>query len=420
MIQAAPATLDAQVEVKAGPSFAGRVSGLRANASPSDIRLTIHEDLVACEHEWRAFERQADCTVFQSFDWLATWQRHIGARGGMAPVIVAGRDADGDLLFLMPLAIDAGGFARRLTWLGSDLCDYNAPLLAKRFSAYVNAPRFLALWREILERLQSHPRMGFDLIDFVRMPQTVGEQQNPFMQLPVALHPSGAYLAQLTDNWDKFYAAKRSSDTRRRDRTKRKKLGEIGEVRFVTPDTTQEIAQSFFTLMQQKVRLFANMGVANIFARPGYPEFYRDLATHADTRGLVHISRLDVGPAPAAVNLGLVFQGCYYHVLASYDDGAVSRFGPGAAHLHELMRYAIERGCRAFDFTVGDERYKRDWYDTELKLFDYVSAARVRGFGPAAMLVVRRRVKRWIKQTPAVWSAFTRMRGMLGALRKAG
>ena len=35
---------------------------------------------------------------------------------------------------------------------------------------------------------------------------------------------------------------------------------------------------------------------------------------------MVHVSRLDVGAAPAALNLGLTFRGCYYHVLASYTD----------------------------------------------------------------------------------------------------
>ena len=40
---------------------------------------------------------------------------------------------------------------------------------------------------------------------------------------------------------------------------------------------------------------------------------------------------------------------------------------------------AIERGYRIFDFTIGDERYKRDWCDTELKLYDYLSAATWRG-----------------------------------------
>ena len=45
---------------------------------------------------------------------------------------------------------------------------------------------------------------------------------------------------------------------------------------------------------------------------------------------------------PAAVNLGLTWRGCYYHLLASYDDGELSRFGPGAAHLHELLHQAID------------------------------------------------------------------------------
>src|SRR5947209_3051298 len=46
--------------------------------APHDIALRIHGDLAAVEAEWRRFEAVADCTVFQTFDWLATWHRHIG------------------------------------------------------------------------------------------------------------------------------------------------------------------------------------------------------------------------------------------------------------------------------------------------------------------------------------------------------
>ena len=417
MAQATQAALEAQVDLGKDLPAAGYAGRLVSRTSRPDIHLSIHEDLVACEREWRAFEQHADCTVFQTFNWLATWQRHVGARHGVQPVVVIGRDADGQMLFLLPLAVETQGFARRLTWLGSDLCDYNAPLLAKNFSARVTAPRFVLLWREIVQQLQSRFRLHFDVIDFVRMPQAVGEQSNPFTLLSVSLHPSGAYLTHLTADWEAFYTAKRSSATRRRDRTKRKKLSEIGEVRFVNPGDTSEVAQSFETLVRQKVRLFANMGVSNMFARAGYRMFFRELATGPDTRAMVHVSRLDVGDAPAAVNLGLMFRGCYYHILASYDDGDVSRFGPGAAHLHDLLRYAIERGCRVFDFTVGDERYKRDWCDTELKLFDHVWAATPRGYVVAMPLLAMRRVKRWIKQTPMVWSVFSRARSFVGTLR---
>jgi CelD/BcsL family acetyltransferase involved in cellulose biosynthesis len=81
------------------------------------------------------------------------------------------------------------------------------------------------------------------------------------------------------------------------------------------------------------------------------------------------------------------------------------------------MRYAIERGCGIFDFTVGDERYKREWCDTEIKLYDHVSAATWRGALVTTALLAKRGVKRWIKQTPVVWDIFTKLRSALGSFR---
>ena len=65
------------------------------------------------------------------------------------------------------------------------------------------------------------------------------------------------------------------------------------------------LARTMEVLIEQKACSFARMGVSNIFARPGYREFFLDLATNPRTRGLVHVSRLDVGTTWAAVNLGL-------------------------------------------------------------------------------------------------------------------
>ena len=218
----------------------------------------------------------------------------------------------------------------------------------------------------------------------VELQTTVGGQPNPFVGLGVARNPNGAFSTQLSGTWDTFYAAKRSSATRRRDRTKLKKLSEIGEVALVEPRAADERAATLETLMTQKGKAFAAMGVANIFERPGHREFYRSLVANESMQDQVHVSRLDVGSATAAVNVALVFRGSYYHLLASYFDGEVARFGPGAAHLHHLMRHAISRGYQVFDFTIGDEPYKRDWSDTEIRLFDHVSAVTLRGW-PAAL-----------------------------------
>ena len=388
----------------------------RSLAALGNIRIAVYENLSAIERDWRAFEPHADCTVFQSFDWLATWQRHIGARNGVLPAIVVARDGEGTILFLLPLAVRPAGFARELTWLGSELCDYNAPLLAATFSTRIDAKRFMALWENIARCLQDNPRLHYDSIILTKMPETVGAQQNPMRHLGGTINASGAYLTHLTGDWETFYTAKRSSATRRHDRSKRRRLAEFGEVKFVNPAGDSETLRTLDALMAQKARWFAHMGVANLFAKPGYAEFYRALATDPATRHLVHVSRLDVGATAAAVNFGLTYRDCYYHMLASYDDGEVSRFGPGAAHLLDLLHLAIDREFRIFDFTIGDERYKRDWCDTELKLYDFIAPATWRGALVAMPMLAAQRLKRRIKQTPVVWNPFSAGRALFGSL----
>jgi CelD/BcsL family acetyltransferase involved in cellulose biosynthesis len=189
-------------------------------------------------------------------------------------------------------------------------------------------------------------------------------------------------------------------------------------VQTVAAEGTDDKAATLEVLLRQKQRALEGMGVEDIFARPGYRDFFFALAANPGTADLLHVSRLQVGDSFAAVNLGLEFRGCYYHVLASHDDGPLSRFGPGAAHLHDLMRHALERGHAVFDFTIGDEPYKRDWSDTQLRLYDYVAATTPMGLGPATVLAGKRRAKRAIKRSP-FWPALVRLRSRLRGRKSA-
>src|SRR3954466_12596485 len=97
------------------------------------VSFSLHTDLLSIEREWRHLERHGDCTPFQTFEWLSAWQRHIGARERVQPATIAGRRA-AEVLFGLPTAVVRGTFTRRLTFLGQELCDYNAPLLARGFA----------------------------------------------------------------------------------------------------------------------------------------------------------------------------------------------------------------------------------------------------------------------------------------------
>jgi CelD/BcsL family acetyltransferase involved in cellulose biosynthesis len=408
-----------QAAIDAGAGIDTAIApGVSSFADAPAVMLSVYEDLESVEGLWRAFETSADCTVFQRHAWHATWQAHVGARRGTKPAIVVGR-RNGHVLFVLPLAVETSGYVSRLVWHGGDLCDYNGPLLAAEFPEVVREGEFTALWRSVVAQLQRSRSLHFDTIVLARMPEKIGGQRNPFLDLNLGRHPSGAYMMAINGPWEKFYHEKRSSATRRHDRSKRKRLAESGEVSFVTAAEPCDFRKTFDAMFAQKSAQFAARGVPNFLDRPGVREFYRALAADRSFADVLHVARLQVGDTIAATNLGMVFRGRYYHVVASYDGGPIARFGPGTAHLHELIGYALERGCNEFDFTVGDEAYKRDWCAGEIRLYDYRAAATPLGWVVAHLSVAAARAKRAIKQTPSLWQAATRARQLSARFRGA-
>jgi CelD/BcsL family acetyltransferase involved in cellulose biosynthesis len=108
------APVDVRSAVAAAPSE-------RTRDIPPRFSIQIFSELGAVEAEWRQFERTADCTAFQSFDWLAAWQKHVGERRRARPIVAVGRFAEGDIAFIAPLLRDAraSGAAALLAGSGS-------------------------------------------------------------------------------------------------------------------------------------------------------------------------------------------------------------------------------------------------------------------------------------------------------------
>src|SRR4029079_7026406 len=172
---------------------------------------------------------------------------------------------------------------------------------------------------------------------------------------------------------------------------------------FLTATGRDEVERTLDALIEEKTASYAKLGVDNMFDRPGYREFFLDMATGAQSARLTHLSRIDVGSEAAAANFGLVFRGTYIYLLAGYNDGDLGRFGPGSLQLLEMFQYAFERGLKTFDFTIGDEPYKRDCFDQAMKRYDTTSAATLRGWMAVTPAHVMRAIKRVIRQNPAIW-----------------
>jgi CelD/BcsL family acetyltransferase involved in cellulose biosynthesis len=411
MAQMKHAVFDARIDAKL-PDLKGDID-ISAIGLLADIRLSLHFDLLEVESDWRDFEKEADCTAFQNFDWLSIWYRHIGTRERVKPAIVVGRH-NGSIIFILPLAFTARTGLRRVAWLGGSLCNYNAPLLARGFSKIVRPAQFVRLWGEIQQLLRSNLR--HDLIDLEKIPATVGAQANPMLALQVTPHANDSYVTHLTGNWDEFYQSKRSSSWRKTDAKKRRRLAKYGDIQFATAVDRADIERTIDALIEEKKSSYASLGVANMFEWPGYRDFFLDVASDPRRHSLVHVSSIKVGSTIVAASFGLTMHGTYDYLLAGYTNGEMEVCSPGSIHLQELMRYFTERGFKIFDFNIGDEPYKHEWCDTEVKLYDQLSPATLLGLLAATAIRAVRRLKRSLKRSRFIWPVIRRARSIFGSL----
>lgn len=369
------------------------------------VLLSVYNSFDEVESVWRAFEEDADCFAFQAFDWLSMWHKHIGSLRDVDLHIVVAWGPGGKPLMLLPLGIERYKVISKLVWLGDDIDDYSAPLLAPNFSQLISEEGFLKLWADIRGLLPA-----YDMARMMRQPAMIGSQRNPFMALKTSLNASGAHMTSLLPDFDTYYQEKRSKSAKKRDRNRKKKIESMGETSYVHPESEEEIRASVARLIEMKSESFKAMGVADMFARPGYKEFYTELAVQSGANGFAHASHLEVDGEIVSANWGIKFKGRYYYQLASYTGGEIARHAPGTLTLVETMRWASENGVEVFDFTIGDERYKREWCETDIDLHDHLTAETLAG---ATVLMVEKlalKAKRTIKQTPALWSLFTKVR----------
>ncbi len=326
----------------AGPADASAIRDIRVETDPARL-----------EALWRHFETLAVGHVFQTYGWMKPWIDNVAAARGIEPRIVVGYLPDGRVGFLFPFGRRRSGGVRVLEWLGGEHADYHAGLFDPVvIDALSHRP---GAFRTVFDRVMAALN-NVDLAQFSRQPRMLGSWTNPFLALPTFPNASSAHQTRLGTDWESYYATKRGGGWRRTDRNKLKKLGEIGEVRFVIADDDATRATMLDALFPQKREGLARMGVPDMFAPPGVEAFYRALAANAWPEGPSQVSALYCGDRIAAVSFGVIFRDTYYYVLHSYDlSEDIAGHSPGRALMYELMQWAIANRITVFDFTIGDE-----------------------------------------------------------------
>jgi len=199
--------------------------------------VEVQSDLAAAVTAWRRLESEdALATPYQNYDFLAAWQRHVGAATGVTPLIVTAYDAAGQPVMLWPMGYTDYGPCRLLRFLGGKHVNTNLGLWHRDAATLVGASDI----RFVLDSIAGSGH-GIDLIALHRQPLRWNGYANPLLLLPHQASPSDSYRRDLVRAADGTVDLRVSRGMRKQLRRKDRKLAGLPGYRYFRAASPEEV-----------------------------------------------------------------------------------------------------------------------------------------------------------------------------------
>ncbi|MGB0466830.1 MAG: GNAT family N-acetyltransferase [Pontibacterium sp.] len=358
------------------------------------IEIKIFDTFPAAESVWKQFEASSIYYAFQDYHWLERWYRHIGKDEGATPCITAiwiKKDNQRQPLMLLPFAVYKTGPLRLLKFMGGEVTDYFAPLVTEK--QHLQDPKwFSTLWPEIKKALPA-----YDAARLIKLPETLETLGNPLLQLDTIPYAE-SHSATLQPNWDDYYTCQIKKKIRADSRRQRKRLAELGELRFMIAEDDEHYRQITEAMIEHKQRRYAETEVTDLLARDNYRNFYLDHQNAFGSEALIHACALYVGDEIVATHWGAVLDKRYYFLMPTYAGGDWKRYSVGRILLEELMQWCFDQELTVFDFSLGGEQYKKEWCDQAMPLYEVLDAKTL----PGQVYVTGQKAKKKLLSNPRI------------------
>jgi CelD/BcsL family acetyltransferase involved in cellulose biosynthesis len=166
---------------------------------------------------------------------------------------------------------------------------------------------------------------------------------------------------ELADDWDRYLAS--LTPTRRQTLRRKERNLQRDHAATVTDYGADRLDEGWSHLMTLHERRWEDSG-GGAFQHDGAVRLQRRFAGELAARGQLWLTTLDLDGAPAAAWYGFAWGDTVYFYQGGRDP-RWERESVGLVLMGTMIRRAIERGYRRFDFLRGEDPYKRQWTSTE-------------------------------------------------------
>ncbi len=353
--------------------------------------------LAGLREEWEGLRAVAGAGVFMSWEWMATWWEHYGE--GRELCLLTVRDPAGALVGVAPLMRGPRRY-RGLPVRVVELLGAGSEVSPDLVDIPARADLAAAVGRVVWAHLAEH--LSWDLLLLDNLAPAAGvahalaaaaaRDGRAFEVLPKASCP----FVPLPGTWE-GYLAGRGAATRYDLGRKARALARRHDVKLERAEGTPDLEESMRVLFDLHAGRWRMRGEAGTFDRdPRNRSFHQAMAAAAQRRGWLRLYFLAVDGRRVAGFLGYEVDAklCYYQLGW---DPAWARWSVGTVLIAEVLRDAIARGVREFDFLRAAERYKVRLAD------DARQTITLRVWGPTPRGRLYRalhRAARWARQEP--------------------
>ncbi len=344
------------------------------NRAPSPWKVTIHKHYAGLESLWRQMEAEGLCTVFQTYDWAACWYDTAVSSEEAEPLIAVVFNETIGRAWIMPLCLYRRKGLRIISFADLGVTDYAAPLMAR--DAPSDPETVQAMMKSVIKALPP-----CDIINFQKLVEQVDGVPNPLLLLPgIQRFPVGCYGISLREPWP--YLKRKIMQPRMRShiRHREKLIREEGEVvieHHVSPEMYKPLMNRVISLRNKRF-----LEIGKLAMPPLWQNFYKNLVNRKSRSLNIIISTMTVADEAVATCFGLSRGKTYYAIMPTFEMGKWERYAPGIMLYDAMLANFSEQAGEGsyFDFTVGDEPYKKRFGGEGHLLFEWMMPRSAAGF----------------------------------------
>jgi CelD/BcsL family acetyltransferase involved in cellulose biosynthesis len=363
-----------------------RTGAFAATAAPPAAARVRFSAQVAHRLDAAAWRGGQAGTAFQAEPWLAAWYGALAVRDDVEPLLVTVRDGDGRLAAHLPLVRVREGGRRVVEFADLALTDFNAPLLGP--AAPADAAAASAFWRAVARAVRPA-----DLVRLRKMPPVLEGRPNPMALVPgatpCAVNGNVIRMGDDYDAWRHTLARPVRMDLERSWRVFARQPG----TRFARISDLAEAHRVLAAMEAQQAARMRDVGAGYALDTPFAMAFYRGLLDRGLESGFVVLTALLAEDEVVAGCLSLREGGTAIVIRLTNAAGAWSNCSPGRLVLERTLHLLHGEGMRTFDFSVGNQDYKRRFGIEPTPLVDLVRATGLRGMAAQARAAVAGRLR---------------------------